>query len=324
MSRQQRSGERARTVDLLGESLTLPEDLSALLEDGGFPSRPTILPDELRGALLLPSESGSFSTRDDASFGSQGKHSIVGSAGLDALGNSRTELGVSTRGDESRNQAGECVVGLAACQHDASSSLTSSSKSNQSGRSKEWSLSDIDLRDLLEQDMVPDVSATGTNRLVPVPESRTSWHEPVVLSGGSRGTGTISRDASVRSPQEQSLPATCVTSPAPSSSARSQGVKANSSPAWASGLQSEHVAPESTPEHVSEVASRSTPGSTPSQHSAYTIHSTDWAYAKRGAAMPSCPQPIKPNDVYASVSEDDILEIECLEASISSGKLPRS
>mmetsp|Transcript_111495 Transcript_111495/g.314808 ORF Transcript_111495/g.314808 Transcript_111495/m.314808 type:complete len:296 (-) Transcript_111495:21-908(-) len=295
MSRQQRSGERARTVDLLGESLTLPEDLSALLEDGGFPSRPTILPDELRGALLLPSESGSFSTRDDASFGSQGKHSIVGSAGLDALGNSRTELGVSTRGDESRNQAGECVVGLAACQHDASSSLTSSSKSNQSGRSKEWSLSDIDLRDLLEQDMVPDVSATGTNR-----------------------------DASVRSPQEQSLPATCVTSPAPSSSARSQGVKANSSPAWASGLQSEHVAPESTPEHVSEVASRSTPGSTPSQHSAYTIHSTDWAYAKRGAAMPSCPQPIKPNDVYASVSEDDILEIECLEASISSGKLPRS
>merc|ERR1719433_597895 len=30
-------------------------------EESGFLSRPTILPDELRGALLLPSESGSLS-----------------------------------------------------------------------------------------------------------------------------------------------------------------------------------------------------------------------------------------------------------------------
>lgn len=50
-------------TDILGESLVLPDELLVLSEEDfyGFPSRPTVLPDEMLGGLLLPSHSDSGS-----------------------------------------------------------------------------------------------------------------------------------------------------------------------------------------------------------------------------------------------------------------------
>lgn len=57
---------RRQQEDHLGGVYAIPDDLMAVVEDscGGFPDRPCVLPDEMRGALLLPSESeASFDSR---------------------------------------------------------------------------------------------------------------------------------------------------------------------------------------------------------------------------------------------------------------------
>lgn len=170
-------------IDLSGESLTLPEDLSGLLvEESGFLSRPCILPDELRGALLLPSDdSGSVSAgppyesslaRDD---GQCEDDDVCGGSPL-SRGSWEGAAGSATpdrrRASELLEDADSPVpstapsVGLGGAR-DASSSLSQSSKSN---KSRDWSLSDTDLRELLERNSGLDLTAMGTNSLTSVPE----------------------------------------------------------------------------------------------------------------------------------------------------------
>jgi len=176
-----------RTVDVLAEAATPPEELSGLLvEDSGFLSRPCILPDELRGALLLPSEEGSYSAgrtfessvldreegkgeevEEDIDAGSSPLSCRASEAirGWRGSGSSEPVAAVSSSPDPS---SGTSAVGLRGAQ-DLAGSLSQSSKSN---RSRDWSLSDTDLRELLEQQSVPELVGLGcAGNLTSVPEA---------------------------------------------------------------------------------------------------------------------------------------------------------
>lgn len=154
------------SFDLLCESLVLPEDLqddnlNFSVGEEGFPTRAYVLPDELRGALLLPSNSGSFSTSH-----------CTGETSLD-MGSYGSELRISQGlvGLASNSVASSGPRGLAAVSPDGvsqgSSGKAACSFKSSGDRSGAWSLSDTDLRELLER-ATPIDNGVG---LSTVPES---------------------------------------------------------------------------------------------------------------------------------------------------------
>jgi len=141
----------------LGESFVLPEDLQAenlnfSVGEDGFPTRAYVLPDELRGALLLPSDSGSLSTsrctgETSLDKGSNGSDLRI-SPGLIGLASD------SVASSGPRAGHGIALVSSAVSpdgvSHSSSSKAACSLKSS-GDRSGAWSLSDTDLRELLER-----------------------------------------------------------------------------------------------------------------------------------------------------------------------------
>lgn len=197
-----------RRIDILGESLELPEELSALT--GEFPTRPTVLPDELRGALLLPSDSGtsgSFSegrSGDDSSLedlikrtmGSHGsgqgsdklnldrdgRHDsltdLVG-LGMNPLNQHSSEDPVSVRSVSEELHMSQASsnpsVGLSGCSivNATPNSLGESHGSkSKSDKSRDWSLSDTDLKELLDKGNDFDLVTPLASSLVMVPETK--------------------------------------------------------------------------------------------------------------------------------------------------------
>mmetsp|Transcript_71152 Transcript_71152/g.126684 ORF Transcript_71152/g.126684 Transcript_71152/m.126684 type:complete len:382 (+) Transcript_71152:84-1229(+) len=172
-------------VDLLGESLTLPEELSALAEDDGFPSRPICVPDELnvelRGALLLPSDSGSsrtgYSSYEDlmtrviaegeSSKGSsaQGDDQFFSGSQIDltsmdspqycttaaAAAAAAAAASAASPGPQAASPAPSGSSGPRVGISTADITPSNNSQSSKSNKSRDWSLSDTDLRELLEQ-----------------------------------------------------------------------------------------------------------------------------------------------------------------------------
>jgi len=255
-------------VDLSGESIVLPEELSGLLvEESGFLSRPCILPDELRGALLLPSEdSGSLSAgqncssslgredgpaeEDDGTCSSPLSRGVWEAAVQEdrrSEGSGRGNLALVSSPALSTTPS----VGLGGAR-DGGSSLSHSSKSN---KSRDWSLSDTDLRELLErgsgldfpsplhaagalgagslasvpelQDAAPLTSARGA----PPPPSPATTGSPATNSPGQPGATALAAQGAGKglavegSPSQstgtRSLPASAASSPPQSTNSRS-------------------------------------------------------------------------------------------------------
>jgi len=141
-------------------------------EEDGFPSRPSVLPDELRGALLLPSESGSLSTlrssdaslikavmNDDGSLSC----STLGASGDPASNRYPARIGVVQmengvpNGRASPPKCPSPVVGLSG----AGSTPAGMSHESNSSASQDWSLSDTDLRELLNDSNSKEGGAQG-------------------------------------------------------------------------------------------------------------------------------------------------------------------
>mmetsp|Transcript_14477 Transcript_14477/g.26658 ORF Transcript_14477/g.26658 Transcript_14477/m.26658 type:complete len:197 (+) Transcript_14477:61-651(+) len=139
-------------------SALIPEDLRDLpvLDASGFANCPVLLPDELRGALLLPSDSGSsYSTSRLESLVAKSSSTVdrgsstagdlklmsVAASSVGASSTSEARAGQHLSAPSGRGARG---VGLAgAC--DMHSSL------GTSGSCKDWSFSDPDVHELLQQ-----------------------------------------------------------------------------------------------------------------------------------------------------------------------------
>mmetsp|Transcript_42188 Transcript_42188/g.94874 ORF Transcript_42188/g.94874 Transcript_42188/m.94874 type:complete len:199 (-) Transcript_42188:57-653(-) len=140
-------------------SALLPEDLRDLpvLDASGFANCPVLLPDELRGALLLPSDSGdSYSTSRLESMAAKSHSTLdrgsstggdlklmsvaASSVGASSASEARSDKHLSTtsgRGARGVGLAGACDM--------------HSSMGTSGGSCKDWSFSDPDVHELLQQ-----------------------------------------------------------------------------------------------------------------------------------------------------------------------------
>eukprot|EP00929_Paragymnodinium_shiwhaense_P020819 TRINITY_DN13754_c0_g1_i1.p1 TRINITY_DN13754_c0_g1~~TRINITY_DN13754_c0_g1_i1.p1 ORF type:complete len:259 (+),score=51.46 TRINITY_DN13754_c0_g1_i1:98-874(+) len=127
-----------------------------------FPSRPVVLPDELRGALLLPSESDENSTwNTDYGWEDMTWRSAPGGSGLTKdglispalLSVSASQGGVSESRAQDRGTAGG--TGKTGADDATQSSVTALASSGQDWsvhtKVSDWSLGDSDVRELLEK-----------------------------------------------------------------------------------------------------------------------------------------------------------------------------
>mmetsp|Transcript_65565 Transcript_65565/g.203108 ORF Transcript_65565/g.203108 Transcript_65565/m.203108 type:complete len:199 (-) Transcript_65565:105-701(-) len=136
----------------------MAQDLPVSDESGTwFPSRPAVLPDEMLGALLLPSDPGSSQGSGSASAPSRTQTSSE-----DPLSSSLWSASGSA--DAGRGQAAaRPVVGLGGAQ--GAREAVSGSVSHSS-KSKDWSLSDPDVRELLrEEDLLDQSTSDSQERL---------------------------------------------------------------------------------------------------------------------------------------------------------------
>eukprot|EP00929_Paragymnodinium_shiwhaense_P020820 TRINITY_DN13754_c0_g1_i2.p1 TRINITY_DN13754_c0_g1~~TRINITY_DN13754_c0_g1_i2.p1 ORF type:complete len:292 (+),score=55.24 TRINITY_DN13754_c0_g1_i2:98-973(+) len=137
---------------------TVEDDLWSPL----FPSRPVVLPDELRGALLLPSESDENSTwNTDYGWEDMTWRSAPGGSGLTKdglispalLSVSASQGGVSESRAQDRGTAGG--TGKTGADDATQSSVTALASSGQDWsvhtKVSDWSLGDSDVRELLEK-----------------------------------------------------------------------------------------------------------------------------------------------------------------------------
>lgn len=127
-----------------------------------FPSRPVVLPDELLGALLLPSDPGSSQGSGSASSPNRSKAShedVLSGSILSASGSAERGRRQRPSSVTFSSDGGSPMVGLGGarlCQELGSSSVSHSSKS------KDWSLSDPDVRELLKEEELIDESVSGS------------------------------------------------------------------------------------------------------------------------------------------------------------------
>lgn len=272
-------------------------------EDGGFLSRAVNLPDDLRGALLLPSESGSLSSKRT------GESSLtIGESLLRAdesfSGSMLEPYGLSPPSAAASSQPHNVGLSGAPSVHRSSpNSHSNESARPQSARSKssagrDWSLSDADLQELLEQDVADVERRPSARNLVSVPEARE------LTPGSALGPSSVSSRG--QSTHTQSLETV-------------SGNHTTSQSSASGGPPSPHVSPSS---HSLASKSQSTTGSPPqcSQSSGSSLPATTWSSGARSGTTNSSsavnPAPNVCGIWAATVCEDDLLE-----ASINSDQL---
>lgn len=349
-----------RSIDLLGESFTLPEDLRTLQEDGGFPTRihPSVLPDELRGALLLPSDSGSFTTgmtAETASWEKSDEHKskITESYSSDLQGAGALSPDHSPRTHDvpaaalsmplhAKGESPPPRVGLGGANNTPTDLSGSSGKSS---KSRDWSLSDTDLRELLERGNIPDGPPGGMNPLSTVPEAcelagaldarlppAPPNSEPQTEEGSSRSLASKSQDTLSGNSPARSHPGASPAHSQPGSSSFQQSPQRSlpgSSPTQSTSSRSQasitRVTQFGPVESSPGTTSQSGSGTTATPSTAYGSHTssshvsssqhTQWSEAQRSqatirssATRGSGSLATFP-DVIARVSERDLQEV---------------
>lgn len=138
-------GQDLRSHDIGIRRLSSPSSMSAG-SDSLFPSRVVDLPDELRGALLLPEED------EDTLSTSQSleRLSAMMNSAPSPVDSCRVTSGLASQASKSYSPSVSPAVGLPASLVDLGEGQLNDSLA-RSCQSKDWSLSDADLQDLLAQ-----------------------------------------------------------------------------------------------------------------------------------------------------------------------------